>query len=185
MLFSQASGAGKDANETDPQVPFCAGEAAMLSAPGWLRGVLEDPEAGCPQMLANVGAFALPGPDGEAAPVLLGGSNIAVSAASQHQELARSVVELMLSEEYQTMLVEAGITPALQSLAGGLGDDDEFAKASIDAASNARLTPAAAGWATVEGSRTMEDLFVGLADGDDPAALAKLADAAIETALER
>ena len=184
VLFQQASGAGKDANETDPQVPFCAGEAAMLSAPGWLRGVLEDPEAGCPQMMADVGAFALPGPDGEAAPVLLGGSNIAVSAASEHQDLARSVVDLMLSEEYQGLLVEAGLTPALQSLAGGLGDD-EFAKASIDAASNARLTPAAAGWATVEGSRTMEDLFVGLADGGDPAALAKAADTAIETALER
>ena len=134
--------------------------------------------------MANVGAFALPGPDGDAAPVLLGGSNIAVSAASQHQDLARSLVELMLSEEYQGMLVEAGLTPALQSLAGGLGDD-EFAQASIAAAGNARLTPAAAGWATVEGSRTMEDLFVGLANGGDAAALAEQADTAIETALER
>ena len=132
----------------------------------------------------EVGAFALPGPDGAAAPVLLGGSNLAVAAKSPNQELARNLVDLMLSPEYQTVLGEAGLTPALQSLSGLLGDD-EFARAAIAAASNARLTPAAEGWATVEGGRILEDLFVGLANGEDPAALAGRADTAIESALNR
>ncbi len=182
-LFA-TSGAGKDANEEDPQVPFCAGQAAMVSAPGWLLGVLEDPETGCPDLVADIGAFALPGLDGGVAPVLLGGSDIAVSAASQHQEEALALVGIMLSEEYQTILGENGLTPARTSLAGLLGDD-EFAQAAIAAGAGAKLTPSAAGWAGVEGARTMEDLFVGLANGGDPAELARQADAAIDAALAR
>src|SRR3712207_7506973 len=52
----------------------------------WLRGLLEDPDAGCPDLMANVGVFALPGSDGGPAPVLLGGSDIAVSAKSGRSE---------------------------------------------------------------------------------------------------
>ena len=181
-LFQEASGAAKDGNEADPQVPFCAGEIGMLSAPGWLRGVMESPDSGCPDIMANVGVFALPGSSGEPAPVLLGGSNIAVSAKSQHPELAKSLVELMLSEDFQTIMAEAGLTPALESLAPLLGDD-EYAEATIAAASNARLTPPAAAWASVEGSRVLEDLFVAIANGGDVAALASAADETITDSL--
>jgi len=181
-LFVEASGAAKDGNEADPQVAFCAGEVAMLSAPGWLRGVLEDPASGCPDLMADVGVFALPGSAGEPAPVLLGGSNIAVSAKSQHPELATSLVDLMLSEEFQTIMAENGLTPALPSLAPLLGDD-EYAQAAIAASSNARLTPPAAAWASVEGSRVLEDLFVAIANGGDVAELAGAADEKITSSL--
>lgn len=183
-LFEKASAAGKDADETDPQVAFCKNEVAMVSAPGWLKGVMDDPEKGCPDVMKNVGAFALPGEGGEPAPVLLGGSDVAISAKSQNPGLARSLVKIMTGEEYQTMLGEAGLTPARSLLSSLLGDD-EYAKAAIAAASNAKLPPSAAGWAAVEGSSTMEDLYVGIASGGDPAAEAKKADAAIDTALAK
>lgn len=148
----------------------------MMSTPGWVRGLLEDPETGCPDGHAKqVGVFALPGPDGEPAPVLLGGSDIAVAAKSPNQDLAMEAVELMLSEEYQTLLAEAGLTPARTSLASLLGDD-EYAEATVAAASNAKLTPAAPGWANVEGSRILEDLFSAIAQGGDVAELAREAD---------
>ena len=54
----------------------------MMSAPGWVTGLIEDPETGCPDMMKNLGVFALPGTDGAPAPVLLGGSDIAISAKS-------------------------------------------------------------------------------------------------------
>ncbi len=181
-LFQEASGAPVDANEADPQIGFCAGDAAMISVPGWIRGTLEDPEVGCPELMENVGVFALPGEDGEAAPVLLGGSNIAVSAASPNQELAVDLVDIMTSEEYQTILAENALTPALQSMSGLLGND-EFAQATIEAAQNAKLTPPAAGWAQVEGSRILEDLFVNIAQGGDVEQLAAKADAALEAQL--
>jgi N,N'-diacetylchitobiose transport system substrate-binding protein len=181
-LFAEASGAAKDGNEADPQVPFCNNEVGMLSAPGWVTGLIDNAETGCPEMMENIGVFAMPGSDGAPAPVLLGGSNIAISAKSPNQALAAEGVALMLSEEYQAILAENGLTPALESLAPLLGDD-EFARATIEAASNAKLTPAAAGWATVEGSRIMEDLFVAIANGGDVARLAAEADEKIADAL--
>lgn len=181
-LFEQASGAAKDGNETDPQVPFCNNEMAMMSAPGWMGGVLADPDAGCPDIMDKVGVFALPGNDGSPAPVLLGGSNIAVAAQSPDQDLAKKAVAIMLSDDYQSILAANGLTPAKVSLSSELGDD-EFAQATIAAASNAKLTPAAAGWASVEGARILEDLFVGVANGGDIAELAAGADKAMEEQL--
>jgi N,N'-diacetylchitobiose transport system substrate-binding protein len=181
-LFQQASGAAKDGNEADPAAPFCHNEVGMLSAPGWVKGLIEDPESGCPDLMANVGVFALPGSDGKPAPVLLGGSDIAVAANSEHQDLAKKAVALMLSDEYQTILGKAGLTPAKTSLSSVLGSD-EIAQATIAAASNARLTPAASGWASVESSRILEDFFVGIATGGDIAELAKEADAKMDEKL--
>ncbi|MGY2701340.1 extracellular solute-binding protein [Nocardioides sp. HB32] len=174
-LFEQASGAAKDGNEADPWTPFCAGETGMMSTPGWVMGLLNDPKTGCPDLAKKVGVFALPGSDGQPAPVLLGGSDIAIAAKSQNQELAQKAVALMLSDDYQTILAKNGLTPAKSSLASLLGDD-MFAQATIAAASNAKLTPAAPGWANVEGSRVLEDLFSKIAQGGDVKELAAAAD---------
>ncbi|CAA9372153.1 MAG: ABC transporter, substrate-binding protein (cluster 1, maltose/g3p/polyamine/iron) [uncultured Nocardioides sp.] len=182
-LFMEASGAPKDGNEADPWTPFCAGEVGMMSTPGWVKGLLEDPETGCPDGHAKqVGVFALPGADGEPAPVLLGGSDLAIAAKSANQDLAKEVVALMVSEEYQTIMAEAGLTPARTSLASLLGDD-EYGQATVEAASNAKLTPAAPGWATVEGSRVLEDLFSAVAQGGDVEELATKADEQLDQQL--
>ncbi|MEZ0578316.1 extracellular solute-binding protein [Nocardioides sp. MH1] len=182
-LFEQASGAPADANESDPVTPFCAGNIGMMSRPGWVMGLLTDPDAGCPDLAKKVGVFALPGSDGGPAPVLLGGSDIAVSAKTENQDLARDVVGLMLSDDYQGILADAGLTPARESLSSLLGDD-EFAQATIEAASNAKLTPAAANWATVEGTRILEDLFGQIAQGGDVTQLAGDADDRISETLQ-
>lgn len=175
-LFEQASGAPKDGNEADPWTPFCAGEVGMMSTPGWVKGLIEAEDTGCPDTFAKqMGVFALPGADGSPAPVLLGGSDIAIAAKSPHRDLAEEAVALMLSDDYQTMLAEAGLTPAKESLAPLLGDD-AYADATIEAASNAKLTPAAPGWASVEGSRVLEDLFSAIAQGGDVTELAAEAD---------
>jgi N,N'-diacetylchitobiose transport system substrate-binding protein len=151
----------------------------MLSAPGWVAGLISDPETGCPDMMKQVGVFALPGTSGEPAPVLLGGSNIAVPAKTENQDLARKAVALMLSDDYQAILAENGLTPARESLFDLLGDG-ESAQATMAAASNARLTPAAPGWASVEGARILEDAFVAIANGEDVADVAAKADEQIE-----
>lgn len=175
QLFTEASGAPADATEADPVTPFCAGQIGMMSRPGWVYGMLTDPKSGCPELADQIGVFALPGSDGEPAPVLLGGSDIAVSATSPNQDLARKALALMVSDEYQTILAQAGLTPAKQSLTSELGDD-EFAQATIAAASNAKLTPAAAAWASLEGKSILEDLFSKIAQGGDVAELAAAAD---------
>ena len=185
QVMQSASGAAKDGNETDPQVPFCANQIGMLSAPGWVKGSILDPKAGCPKMESNLGVFALPGASaGQTAPVFLGGSNIAIAAKSKHQDLAYNLMKVLLSDGYQTEMAKAGLIPAKKSLFPALGTDD-VAKAIGQAASNTRSTPAAPGWANVESDKILEDLFVQIAKGGDVQKLATAADAKITAALNR
>jgi N,N'-diacetylchitobiose transport system substrate-binding protein len=116
--------------------------------------------------------FALPGNDGKPAPVFAGGSNIGISAASKNPELAKSLMKIIFSEEYQTMLGENGLGPANSDYVDALGDD-QFAEALIASASNSKLTPAAPGWATVEGSLVMEEFFSKIEAATDLKALAE------------
>jgi len=127
---------------------------------------------------AKFGVLVLPGNDGKPAPIFAGGSNIGISAQSQHPELAKSLMRIVFSEEYQNMLGGAGLGPANQKFVSSLGDD-QFAKALIDSALNSKLTPAAPGWATVESSRVLEEFFGKISQGGDVTALAKEYDAKI------
>ncbi|MGD8192900.1 extracellular solute-binding protein [Herbiconiux sp. P18] len=182
-VMTKASVAPKDGNETDPQVPFCEGTVANLSAPSWVKGSILAPAdadaPGCPDQEANLGVYALPGADGGAAHVFAGGSNIAVSANSAHPELATDALEIMLSDEYQTILGENGLVPAKISLASTLGTD-EVATAIAEAAANAKLTPASPKWADVEASGALQDFFVSIAQGGDVEELAKALDEKID-----
>lgn len=193
-LFA-ASSAPKDGNEADPVTPFCAGQVGMFSAPPWVVGQLTDgivdPEteeviaAGCPELTGAdvLGAFTLPASDGAAAPVMLGGSNLGIPAASQHQELALEVVKIMAGDEFQTLFAEAGILPAKSSL-GDLLPESEFNAALAPTLETGKVTPPAPAWGTgVEGARILEDLFVDLANGGDPAELAGTVGDQIESAL--
>ena len=117
------------------------------------------------------GTFVLPGVDGGVAPVFAGGSNIAVSAASENQAGAKELMKIIFSEEYQTMLGENGLGPANLDYASSLGDD-QFAKALIESAAGSKLTPAAPGWAAVEGAGILEEFFGKVSAGGDVADLA-------------
>jgi len=186
-VIQNASGAAKDGNETDPQVLYCADQIGMLSAPGWVKGSIVAPQdaGGCPEAEENLGVFALPGQSaGETAPVFLGGSNIAVSANSENPELAYELLQMMLSDDYQTILAANGLIPARTSLISAMGTG-EVVDATAAAASNTKLTPAAPGWANVESDKILEDLFVQIAQGGDVQQLAEDAVEKITAALNR
>ena len=185
-LFQNATSAPRDADSAEPWVPFNNGEAAMFSAPTWARWSIDlpecnkgvDPEDTSPEAEAaraeqqacneeKTGVFPLPGSAaGEPATVFAGGSNIAIPAKSQNQELARNLLTIIFGEEYQTMLAENGLIPGNSQYADALGDD-VYAQAARDAALNAKLTPAAEKWADVEGARILEDFFQQVASGAD------------------
>jgi N,N'-diacetylchitobiose transport system substrate-binding protein len=167
-----------------------APEAATIIAPGWAHwsiGDLAPDPADDTKTIATwnddvFGVFPLPGADGGAAPVFAGGSNIAISAASENQEAAKDLMRIIFSEEYQTMLGKNGLGPANLDYASALGDDI-FAQALVDSAANSKLTPAAPGWASVEGSGLLEEFFGKVAAGGDIAALAEEYDAKISELL--
>lgn len=175
-LYTNASKAPKDGEDAEPWTAFNNGDAAMFMAPGWARWSISE------DLTENVGAMALPGTDGGAAPVFAGGSNIAISAASPDQDLALEALKLIASEDYQTMLAKNGLGPSNSDYNDLIGDD-EFAEAGRAAASNAKLTPASAGWAGVETDRIMEEFFAKIAQGGDVATEAAAVDAALNDAL--
>ncbi len=157
--------------------------AATIMAPGWAHWSIGDLKKKDGKDVREwnpekFGTFVLPGTDGKPAPVFAGGSNIAISATSKNPALAKELMKIVFSPEYQDMLGGAGLGPAHSDHVKALGDD-EFATALIDSASNSKLTPAAPGWAAVESSMVMEEFFGKIRDASDLAALAEEYDAKI------
>ncbi len=177
-LMTTASLAPKDGDETEGWVPFRTEQSATYSAPSWAYWSIVADEDKKPTAVAETtGYFALPGKDGGAAQVFAGGSNVGIAAKSKNPELAEKALEIMLSDEYQTILAEAGLVPAKTSLGDKVAAaTPELATVIAEAAANAKLTPASPKWADVEAKGIMQDLFVNIAGGGDVAELAKAAD---------
>ena len=200
-LFEHATSAPKDADSNEPWVPFNNGQAAMFSAPTWARwsidlpqcnkGVAADDKSDAAKALLaeqqacneeHTGVFALLGATGDVAPVFAGGSNIAVAANSKHPELAKNLLRIIFSAEYQKMLGSKGLIPANTDYVSSLGDD-VYSKAAIAAAVAAKLTPPAVKWADVEGDRILEDFFQKIAAGADVKETAAATDKLISSTL--
>ena len=179
-LMTNASLAPKDGDNAEPWTPYCEGTSIQFSAPNWALGLASECETATPPAAPYV--YALPGVDGDAAQVFAGGSNIGISAKSANPELAEKALEIILSDEFQTIYGENGLIPAKKSLASTLGDTPE-ALAFTEAAANAKLTPASPNWAEVEASRILEDFFVKIAQGGDVQSLAEEVDVKIEDIL--
>ncbi|MBB2975657.1 N,N'-diacetylchitobiose transport system substrate-binding protein [Microbacterium endophyticum] len=184
-LMTNASLAAKDGDETESWVPFRTEQAATLSAPSWAYwSIVADEDQNDTAVVDTTGYYALPGMDGGAAQVFAGGSNVGIAAKSAHPDLAKSALKIMLSDEYQTILAEAGLVPAKTSLGDKVAAaTPELATVIADAAANAKLTPASPNWADVEAQGVMQDLFVNIANGGDVAQLAADADETIESIL--
>jgi len=156
-----------------------APDAATIMAPGWARwsiGDLTENDEGeeVRDGMADdskFDIFALPGVDGGVAPVFAGGSNMAVSAQSQHPELSENLLRIIYSDEYQTMLAENGLGPANTEF-NSIMETDKFGEITVETAENSKLTPAAPGWAAVEGASVYEELFQKIAEGGDVTELA-------------
>ena len=165
-LFTTASVAGAtDTDATayqainDDFLPDAA--VGTTLAPNWAYWSLgdisenDDGEAVATWNPDTFGAYALPGVDGGVAPVFAGGSNIGISAASEHQEAALELMTIIFSDEYQTILAENGLGPANTDFGSVYVDsaaDPTIAQISLDTAAAAKLTPAAPGWTVGRGA---------------------------------
>lgn len=179
-LMTTASLAPKDGDNAEPWTPYCEGSSIQFSAPNWALGLASECDTDNPPAAPFV--YALPGMDGGAAQVFAGGSNVGISAKSANPDLAKSALEIILSDEFQTIYGENGLIPAKKSLASTLGDTPE-AQAFTAAAGDAKLTPASPNWAEVEAARILEDFFVKIAQGGDVQPLAEEVDTKIEDIL--
>jgi N,N'-diacetylchitobiose transport system substrate-binding protein len=158
--------------------------AATIMAPGWAHWSIGTKGTDAKGAVTRTwdpntfGTFVLPGNDGKAAPVFAGGSNIGISAKSKNPGLAETLLKIIFSPTYQQMLGKNGLGPANSDYTSSLGSD-QFASALIGSSANSKLTPAAPGWASVEGAGVMEEFFSKIKDSTDLTALAKEYDAKI------
>ena len=183
QFIEETSGAPKDGDDSKDYIAFCNGEVGMMPAPGWKPGQIINPDDGCPDMEANIGAFAMPGlTAGTTSPAFLGGSNLAISAKSKNPELANELLKILVSKDYQKQFADQGTIPALKSLLGGISGS-EGATAQAKAAENSRFVPSSENWAAVEASSILPDMVVAISGGADVKAEAAKADAAIEALL--
>lgn len=197
-VYLNASVAPVDGNERLGNIDFCAGEVGFLSSPAWAAGNItgawpwgdeaagEEVSEGCPDTYgSDLGAFALPGLEaGETAPIFAGGSNVAVATKSDSPEKAKAALTIMLSEGYQKLLAEQGLTPGIKSAAEFL-PDTPIAKAQAEALANSKFTPTSPNWAEVEAAQIIPDALVKIAQGGDVAAIAAELDTAIEAILNK
>ncbi|WP_062380466.1 extracellular solute-binding protein [Demequina pelophila] len=178
-LFTTSSVATATDNDSNSYLAindeFLAGTpAATTLAPNWAACCLGDVNDDDTVTWNDdkFGAYVLPGVDGGAAPVFAGGSNIAVSAATQHEEGAKTLMRIIFSADYQSMLAEAGMGPANLDYADAYADQGPINALALEAAESSKLTPAAPGWAAVENATLMEQYFQAVAEGGDVETLA-------------
>ena len=176
-LVSALSRADKTGDELKQDQAFAQGHIAMMIANGWEVGVVTDPKSGDPSLLPKLGAFPIPSHNpGQTAPVFLGGSDLGISAKSQHQALAQEWVGLLGGTKFQTQMVtQGGVIPnttTLTSLSTGL--PAIFAAA----AKTSRFTPNSPNWANVESANVLQDMLVSIFTGKAtiPAASSTAAD---------
>ena len=163
-IVGQLSRADKTGDEAKQDQAFAQGHIAMIIANGWEVGVITDPKNGNPALQPNLGAFPIPSHNsGDTAPVFLGGSDLGISAKSQHQDLAREWINLLGGTKFQSQMVTVGgvipNTTSLVSLSSGL--PAIFAAA----AKHSRFTPNSPNWANVESANVLQDMLVSIFTG--------------------
>lgn len=170
-------------NQPDQDTIIGAGKAAMIIGGSWEPGaVVKDSNGALTD--DDLGAFCFPSINaGKCAPVFLGGSDIAVAKNSKHQDWAVAWIKAMTNTAGQTALqANDGLMPNATNLLS-LGSSGPAA-AWYAAAATSSGTPASAGWATIEGDATMENMFSAIASGaKSPMDAAKAADSHLNDVL--
>ena len=163
-MVGKLSRADKTGDELKQDQAFAQGHIAMIIANGWEVGVITGATGGDPSLLPKLGAFPIPSHNaGQTAPVFLGGSDLGISAKSQHQDLAREWVKLLGGTKFQTLMeTQGGVIPNTTSLAGlSTGLPAIFAAA----AKNSRFTPNSPNWTNVESANVLQNMLVSIFTG--------------------
>ena len=154
-LLSKADKTGTEASQW---TAIAAGKGAMSYGNGWELG-LSAPGGD----LTKVSAFPMPSStQGKYAPAFLGGSNLAIPAASKHGAWATEWVADYTNTAQETLMVAAGVLPNTTSLLNLVaGASAPFAQA----AKSTWFVPASPNWANVELAQVPQQLFSSIADG--------------------
>ncbi|GAA1694831.1 extracellular solute-binding protein [Streptomyces yatensis] len=172
--YQAFSKAPKDKDEATPQQGevFAKGKTGAFIGMGWEAGIAIKAN---PKIEKDIGYFTIPGETaGKPEGVFLGGSNLAVAAGSEKQELAKEFLKIALNDTYEGQLAkEGGVIPNKESLQAQL-KGNPAGLAAAPAAATGGTTPLIPEWAPVENApNPVKTYMTAVLTGKSPAEAAK------------
>jgi N,N'-diacetylchitobiose transport system substrate-binding protein len=165
LVDASATKAPKDADEATPEQAsiYGGGKVAMFIGLPWEVATAAKTD---PSLTGKTGAFPIPSRNaGQAAPVFLGGSNLAIPANSKNQDMAKAYLKLLSTAKYQTQLAAAGNVPGMSTDVSGLAGDP-LGSVMAEASKNGRSVPASPKWGDVEsGQNPLKDMLTAYLTG--------------------
>ncbi|MGW5449772.1 extracellular solute-binding protein [Streptomyces asiaticus] len=172
--YQSFSKAPKDKDEATPQQAevFAKGKTGAFIGMGWEAALAIKAN---PKIEKDIGYFTIPGETaGKPEGVFLGGSNLAVAAGSEKQELAKEFLKIALNDTHEGQLAkEGGVIPNKESLQAQL-KGNAAAQAAAPAAATGGTTPLIPEWAAVENApNPVKTYMTAVLNGKSPAEAAK------------
>jgi N,N'-diacetylchitobiose transport system substrate-binding protein len=164
--FDALSKASKTTDEAHPfpTTPFSQSKAASFVGPGWQFGYALDPKAGNPKLKPVMGAFAMPSHvAGKTMPAFLGGSDLAIPAASPNKTMAEDWIKAFTNTAGETGIVKAGNLPNTTSLLNLVTGTP--GKALAQSAQNTWFVPTAKNWTNVENAAVLKNMLTDILTG--------------------
>jgi N,N'-diacetylchitobiose transport system substrate-binding protein len=160
LALSRASKSTDEANPF-PTVPFSQGQAASFIGPGWQFGYALDPKAGNPKLKPFMGAYPMPShTKGKTMPAFLGGSDLAIPAASENQELAIDWIAAYTANAQMQGIVKAGNLPNTTALLNLVKGTPGAALAK--SAQSTWFVPTAKNWTNVESANVLRTMLTNI-----------------------
>ncbi|MEV8094904.1 extracellular solute-binding protein [Kitasatospora sp. NPDC085879] len=166
-------------NELDQAAVLGKHRTAMLYGNGWEAASALEPLSGDPKLKDVVKVAGMPGPNGKPLPSFIGGSDLAVTAKSQVQDLAKDWVRMFTSAKSQQVLADKDTLPNNLTQLAPLKNKPATA-AAANAVPDAWFTPVAPGWSAIEKQNVLVDMLNDIFQGTSVAAATKAADARID-----
>ncbi|HEX5201493.1 extracellular solute-binding protein [Paractinoplanes rhizophilus] len=183
--YSTKASQALDTITPDQNQVFADGKtSAILSTTGSL-GLIQ--KANPKIKTADLGTFPLPGVSGKAQPVMLGGSDWGIATKSDTPELALQWTKIAAGPAVQDKDVfghDGWIPNSTEGIEAAQASLDEQLTGFFTAALNSKATPAAAQWPTLEGDKSINQVFSAVASGaKSPADAGREFDAHLESTL--
>jgi N,N'-diacetylchitobiose transport system substrate-binding protein len=166
-------------NELNQAAVLGKHRTAMLYGNGWEASAALDPLSGDPKLKDVVKVAGMPGPNGKPLPSFIGGSDLAVTAKSPVQELAKDWVRMFTSTKSEQALVDKDTLPNNLTQLAPLKDKPATA-AAANAVPDAWFTPLAPGWSAIEKQNVLVDMLDAIFAGASVDKATKDADARID-----
>ena len=183
--YSSKASQNVDTINPDQTQLFADGKTSAIMATGGAIGLIKKAN---PQITdADLGTFPFPGVSGKNQPVMLGGSDWGIASKSDAHDLALQWVKIAASPTVQdknVFGVEGWIPNSTEGIEAARSSLTEHQKGFFTAALSSKATPAAAQWSTIEGDKSINQIFADVASGaKSPADAAKGFDEHLTSAL--